>query len=115
MRNYFKQFVPTIHENGYSLLVHELWPKKPKANVVVAPTVVWVPSQRSLAPSVALVTSVANDKGDNEMVLGAVHRSSGFFLTAEDNSRKPQLGDRLMKGLCNQSSPQTGYFFQFVM
>ena len=51
------------------------------------------PSQRPLAPSVASVTSIANDKGDNEMILGAVHS-----LTVQENPRKPQLGDRLMKG-----------------
>ena len=68
----------------------------------------WVPSQRPLAPSVASVTSVANDKNNNEMILGAVHRSSGTYLTAEENSKKPQLGDRLMKGLWDQSSPQMG-------
>ena len=44
-----------------------------------------VPSQRPLAPSVASVTSAANDKGDNEMILGAVHRSPGICLTAEEN------------------------------
>ena len=43
--------------------------------------------------------SVANDKRDNEMILGAVHRSPGICLTAEENPRKPQLGDRLVKGL----------------
>ena len=48
---------------------------------------------RSLAPSVASVTSVSNDKGDNETILGAVHRSPGICLTAEENARKPQLGD----------------------
>ena len=52
------------------------------------------------------VTSVANDKGDNEMILEAVHRSFGICLTAEENCKKPQLGDRLVKGLCDQSSPQ---------
>ena len=62
----------------------------------------------SFAPSGASVTSAANDKDDNEMILGAVHRSPGIFLTAEENPRKPQLGDRLMKGLCEQSSPQMG-------
>jgi hypothetical protein len=61
-----------------------------------------------LAQSVASVTSVANEKGDNEMILGAVHRSPSIYLTAEENPRKPQLGDRLMKGLCGQSSPQMG-------
>ena len=53
-----------------------------------------------LASSVASVTSVANDKGDNEMILGAVHRSHGFC----------QLRDRLMKGLCDQSSLKWGPF-----
>ena len=49
----------------------------------------------------------ANDKGDNEMILGAVHRCPGICLTAEENPRKPQLGDRLME-LCDQSSSQMG-------
>ena len=45
---------------------HGLWPKKSyKASVGVSPAPIWVPSQRSLAPS---VMSVANDKGDNEMM-----------------------------------------------
>ena len=39
--------------------------------------------------------SVANDKGDNEIILGAVHRSHGICLTAEENPRKPQLGYRV--------------------
>ena len=34
------------------------------------------------------VTSVANDKGDNEMVTGAVHRSPGICLTTEENPGK---------------------------
>ena len=68
--------------------------------MVVPPAPVRVPSQRPLAPSVASVTSIANDKGDNEMILGAVHISPGICLTAEQNSRKPQIGDHLMKGLC---------------
>ena len=61
--------------------------------MAVPPAPVRVPSQRPLAPSVA---SVANDKGDDEMILGAVHRSPGICLTAEENPGKPQLGDRLM-------------------
>ena len=64
--------------------------------------------QRPLSPSVASVTSVANDKGDNEIILGAVHRSPGICLTAEENPRKPQLVYCLMKGLCDQLSPQMG-------
>ena len=72
--------------------------------MALPPAPVRVPSQRSLAPSVASVTSVANDKGDNEMILGPVHRSPGVCLTAEESPRKPQLGERLMKGLCDQSN-----------
>ena len=67
-----------------------------------------VPNQRPLASSVASVTLIANDKGDNEMILGAVHRSPGICLTVEENPRKPQLGDPLMKGLCDQSTLQMG-------
>ena len=54
--------------------------------------------------------SVANDKGDNEMILRAVHRSPGICLTAEENPRKPQLEDGPMMGLCDQSSPKWGQF-----
>ena len=67
-----------------------------------------VPTKRPLAPSVESVTSVANDKSDNGMILGAVHRSPGISLTAEANPRKPQLGDCPMMELCDQSSPQMG-------
>jgi len=42
------------------------------------------------------------------MILRAVHRSPGICLTAEENPRKPQLGDHQMKGLCDQSIPQMG-------
>ena len=77
------------------LLSIEPWTaaKKLSVSVAVPPAPVRVPSQRPLASSVASVTSVANDKGDNEMVRGAVHRSPGICLTAEENPRKPQLGE----------------------
>ena len=39
----------------------------------------------------------AKDLGDNEVKLGAVHRSPGIYLTATENPGKPQLGDRLVK------------------
>ena len=63
--------------------------KKLLVSDAVPPAPVRVPNQRPLALSVASVTLVANDKGDNEMILGAVHRSTGICLTAEENSRKP--------------------------
>ena len=37
--------------------------------------------------------------GDNEMILEAVHRSPGIYLTVEENSGKRQLGDRLKKAV----------------
>ena len=49
--------------------------------------------------------------GINEMIAGAVHRYPGIYLTAGENSRKPQLGDRLIKGLCDQSYLQMGSLF----
>ena len=79
-------------------------------NVAVPAAPLPVPGQRPLAPSVASVTSVANDKDDNETILAAEHRSPGTCLTAEENPRKPQLGNRLIKGLCDQLSPQMGSF-----
>ena len=53
--------------------------------VAVPPAPVLVPSQRTLAPSVMSVRSVANDMGDDEMITGAVHRSHGIYLTGEEN------------------------------
>ena len=35
----------------------------------------------------------ANDKGDNEMTPGTMHRSPGVYLRAEENPGKPHLGD----------------------
>ena len=55
--------------------------KKPLVSVAVLPAPVRVPSQRPFAPVVASVTSVANDKDDNEMISGAVHRPPGIYLT----------------------------------
>ena len=65
---------------------HRLRPKKLHASVAVPAAPLRVPSQRPLTPSVTSVTSVANDKDDNEMIAGAVHRSSGICLTAENLS-----------------------------
>ena len=72
--------------------------------MAVPPVPVRDPSQRPLAPSFASTTSVVNDKHDNEMIPGVVHRSPGICLTAEETPGKPQLGDHLMKRLYNQLS-----------
>ena len=45
-------------------------PEKLSGSVTVPLATIQVPSRRPLAPSVASVMSVANDKGDNEMILG---------------------------------------------
>ena len=76
--------------------------KKLRVSVAVPPAPVRVPSQRSLVPSVASVTSVVNDKGDNEIILGAVQRSPAL------QPRKTSARRRQMKGLCDQSLPQMG-------
>ena len=83
--------------SGIHLLSMEPWAEAKKLSVSVA--VPSAPVPKATCPSVASVTLVANDKGDNEMILEAVHRSPGICLTAEENSRIPQLGDHLMKGL----------------
>ena len=52
-------------------------------NSVVLPlALTWFSSHR---PHVLSVMSVANDKGDNEMIPGAMHRSPGISLKAEEN------------------------------
>ena len=54
--------------------------------MAVPPAAVWVPIRVS--------RQSANGKDDNEMIRGAMHRSPGICLTAEENHRKPQLRDR---------------------
>ena len=39
----------------------------------------------------------ANDKGESEIIPGAVHGSPGIYLTAEENLRKSLLEDHQMK------------------
>ena len=65
--------------------------------MAVPPAPIRVPNQRLVAPSVTSVTSVSDEKGDNEMIPGAVHRSRGICFTVEEIPGKPQLRDRLMK------------------
>ena len=75
-------FISQVTDNYLTmyLLSMKPWrlrPEKFETSAAVPPAPVRVPSQRPLAPSVESVTSVANVKGDNEMILGAVHRSPG--------------------------------------
>ena len=72
--------------------------------MAVPPDPVRVPCQRPLTPSVTSVTSVTNDRGDNEMIPGA-----GICLTAAENLGKPQLGVLLMKGLKWGPFPQNEF------
>ena len=71
---------------------HGLRPKKLSVSVTVPPAPVRVPSQRPLAPSIMSVMSVANDKGDNEMIPGTVHRFPGICLTAYNRLHYFQVG-----------------------
>ena len=75
-------------------LISGLRPEKIEACVMVPPVPVRVPSQRPLDSS---VTSVTNDKGNNEMIPGLCTD----LLVAEENPGKPLLADRLMKRLCH--------------
>jgi hypothetical protein len=68
---------------------HGLRPIKLSVSMAVPPAPVRVPNQRPLAPSVASVTSDANDKGDDEMILGAVHRSPGRGKPQKTSARRP--------------------------
>ena len=83
----FRQYQMTINLRTIVLLSMEPWAaaKETLVSVAVPPAPVRVISQRPLALSVASVTRVANDKGDNEMILGAVHRSPGIYFTAKEN------------------------------
>ena len=67
--------------------------------MAVPPAPVRVPGHGPLSPSITSVTSVANDKGGNEMIPWAVHRFHWIYLAPKNNYGKLQLGDRLMKGL----------------
>ena len=51
---------------------HGLQPKKLSVSVAVPLAPVQFPSQRPLAPRIASVISVANDKGDNEMICAQI-------------------------------------------
>ena len=67
---------------------HGLRSNKLSVSVAVPPAPVRVPNQKPLAPSVATVTSVANDKGDNEMILVLCADLLAFAL----QSRKTAFG-----------------------
>ena len=65
------------------------------------------------------VSRLPDHKDDNEMKPGAVHRS-GIYLTADENTGKPQLGDRLMKAvrpviISNGPLPQMSHHLKWVI
>ena len=41
----------------------------------------------------------ADDNGDNKLIPEAMYRFPRLYFKAEENPRKPQLGDRLMKDM----------------
>ena len=62
--------------------------KKLNASVAVPPAPVRVPSQRPLAPSVTSGTSVANDKGNNEIIPGLCKELMAFALKQRKTPEK---------------------------
>ena len=83
-----------IYHSHRDLLSMEPWAaakKKLAFSVAVPPAPVRVPNQRPLVPSVASVMWVAND---DEMILGAVHRSPDICLTGEEKTK-----DRMIEKL----------------
>ena len=46
---------------------------------------VWVPSNDHLSRASRQSSLSSNDKGDNEVKLGATHRSPVIYLTSEEN------------------------------
>ena len=84
---------------------YRLRPKILYASMTVPPAPVRVPGQRPLAPRITSVTSVAKDKGDNEMIPGAVHRSPGIYLPYSWEKNQKTLARRPSD---DQSSPQIG-------
>ena len=81
-----------IHSEVYSLLSMEPMAAAKKALSKCGGANSSCPG--SLAPSVKSVTSVANDKRDNEMIPGAVHRSPDICLKTEETPGKPQLEEK---------------------
>ena len=68
-----------------------LRPKNFQTSLVVPPAPLRIHSQRPLAPNVASVTSVPNDKGDNEMILGAVHRKPQLEEPSDEGAVRPVI------------------------
>ena len=58
--------------------------------MAVLPAPFRVPSQTPLAPNIASVTSVANDKGENEMLLGLCTDLLAFALQLRKTSARRQ-------------------------
>ena len=80
-----RRYTPTIFNRTCCPWSHGLQSKKALSYCGGVTSSSRVPSQRSLDPS---VMSVANDKGDNEMIPGDVHRSPGICLITEENVTK---------------------------
>ena len=65
--------------------------------MAVPPAPVRVPSEKPLALSVASVTLVANDKGDNEMILGVCTDLLAFALQPRKTSARRQADERAVR------------------
>ena len=66
---------------------------------MVPPAPARVPEQLTMSQMSSQSRLSANDKGDNEVKPGAVHRSPDIYFAAEENPGKPQPGNRLMNAV----------------
>ena len=79
--------------------------------MAVPPALVRVSSQWPLAPSDASVTSIANDKGDNEMILGAAQHISLHLLYSRGKSQKTSTKRPSDEGAVRPVIPSNGVPF----
>ena len=87
-------YLVIFHRTGFSLFPqcrHEplsTWNLQADLLSMEPPASIRVPSQIPLAPRVASVTSVANDKGDNEVILGLCTDILAFALQLRNTLEK---------------------------
>ena len=76
--------------------------REPWAVVKKSFMLVWCYHQLHLPQLSCQSRLLTNDTGDNEMILGAMHRTSGIYLKVEENPRN-RSKENVWWRLCNQS------------
>ena len=96
----WSQFIPILTD--CRSCSHRLEPKKLSVSVAVPPAPVRVPSQRPLAPMSRQSHRSLMIRVIMILSWGPCTDPLAFALQPRKTPKKPQLGDRLMKGLCDQ-------------